>query len=101
MAEDSEDKQIMLTTTGSSTKSINIESSEGPYTVIPPEYKQSSYHESNGYVWLSTCLLMRSQDSELADNLLSKYKANFEKYEWLHVRTKGSNGHPNLSFFTI
>ena len=50
MAEDSEDKQIMLTATGSRIESIDIESSEGPYTVIPSKYKQSSYHESNGCV---------------------------------------------------
>ena len=49
----------MLTATESRIESIDIESSEGPYKVIPPEYKQSSYHESNGCVWLGTCLLIR------------------------------------------
>ena len=45
MAEDSEDKQRILTATGSMIGSIDVESSEGPYKVIPPEYKKSSYHE--------------------------------------------------------
>ena len=37
MADDSEDKQIMLTDTGSRIESIDIESSKGPYKVIPPD----------------------------------------------------------------
>ena len=44
MAEDSEDKQIMLTDTGQRIESIDIESSKRPYKVIPPEYKQISCH---------------------------------------------------------
>ena len=35
----SEDKQVMLTDTGSRIESIDIESSEGSYKVISPEYK--------------------------------------------------------------
>ena len=36
MAEDSEDKQIMLTDTGSRIESIAIDISERSYKVIPP-----------------------------------------------------------------
>ena len=66
MAEDSEDKQIMLTDIGSRIEYIDIDSSEGYYKVIPPEYKQSSYHAKYGCICLSTCLLIRLQDSKLA-----------------------------------
>ena len=97
MVEDSEDNQIILTATGLSIESIDIESSEGTHTVIPSEYKHSSYHESNGCAWFSTCLLIRSQDSELDDYLLIKYKKNCEKYEWLCVRGKGARLHPNIT----
>ena len=45
MAEDSEDKQIMLTDAGSRIESVDIESSEVPYKVIPPEFKQRSCDE--------------------------------------------------------
>ena len=43
---------------------------------------------------------MRSQDSESADYLLSKYEESCEKYECLHVMAKGSRGHPNLNKFS-
>ena len=39
-----ESQQIILINTGSRIKSIAIEIFEGPYTIIPLEYKQSSYH---------------------------------------------------------
>ena len=45
IVEDSEDQQNMLTDTGLRVESIDIESFERPYKVIPPEYKQSSYYE--------------------------------------------------------
>ena len=38
MAEDSEDKQIILIDTGSRIESIDIESSEGPYKFMSLEY---------------------------------------------------------------
>ena len=79
IAETSEDKKIIWTATGSRIESIDIESSEGLYKAIPHAYKKSSYHASNGCVWLSTYLLIRSQDNELADYLLSKYKKNCEE----------------------
>ena len=39
------DKHIILKDTGSRKASIDIESSEGSYKVIPTDYMQSSYHE--------------------------------------------------------
>ena len=68
MAEQSIDKSIMLSDTGARIKSINIETPDEVTIVNPSEYSQSSYHKLNGCVWLSTCLLIRSQDSELADH---------------------------------
>ena len=50
IVEDSEDKQIISTATGSKIESIDIEISEGPHKIIPPEYKQSSYHEKRMYL---------------------------------------------------
>ena len=79
---------IKLSDTGARIRLIDIEKPDEVTKVNLPEHLQRSYHELNGCVWLSTCLLIRSQDSELADNLLSKYKDNDEKYEWLHIRAK-------------
>ena len=41
MAEDSEDKKMILIATGSRIEYIDIESSERPYKDIPPKHKQS------------------------------------------------------------
>ena len=53
-------------------------------------------------MWLSACLLIRSQDSELADHLVNAYKVDPEKYEWLRFHNKNAKGVATLSvLFTI
>ena len=81
MADKSFDKVIKLSDTSAMIKSAGIEIFDEVTKVNPPEYLQSSYHEQNGCIWLSTYLLIISQGSELDDHLLSKYKANCGKYE--------------------
>ena len=93
------DKQIKFSNTGARFKSIDIETSDEPTKVHPPEYRKNSYNEMNRCVWLSKCILIRSQDSELSDHLLRKYKANCGKYECLRVREKGTRGYPNLNAY--
>ena len=97
MADQSVDKAVKLSDTSARIKSIDIETIDELITVNPPKYLRSSYHELNGCVWLSTCLLIISQDSELADHFLSKYKASCCKYEWLCIRAKETRGNPNLN----
>ena len=92
MADQSIDKAIKLYNTGARINSIDIGIPDEVTKDNSPQYLQSSYHELNGCVWLSTCLLMRSQDSKLADHLLNKYKASCGKYEWLSVREKDQAG---------
>ena len=96
---ENEDKQIILKDTWSTNASIDIESSVGRYIVIPTDYKQGSYHESNGCVQLSTRLVIKSQDSHLAEYLLIKYRKNFEAYNQLYDMEKGTKGCANLNIF--
>ena len=60
MADQSVDKAIKFSDTGARINLIDIETPDEITKVNPPEYLQSSYHELNGCVWLSTCLLIRS-----------------------------------------
>lgn len=85
--------------TGARINSFDIGTSDEVTKINSPQYLQSSYHELNGCVWRSTCLLIRSQDSELADHVLKKYKTNCGKCEWLRIRAKGSNRHPNMNAY--
>ena len=59
-AQQNENKEIILKDTGSRKASIDNESAEGSYKIIPTDYQQISYHELNGYFWLSTCILIIS-----------------------------------------
>ena len=68
MADQSVDKAIKLSDTGARIKSIDIEIPDEVTKFNPPEHLQSSYNELNGCVWLSACLLIRSQDSEFEDH---------------------------------
>ena len=99
MADQSVDKAIKLSGTGTRIQSIDIQTPDEITKFNSPEYLQSSYHELNGCVWLSTCLLIRSQDSKLADHLLNKYKANCGKYEQLRIKEKIANGNSNLNTY--
>ena len=95
------DKEIVLNEAGgryeSQKKVLTDVNSE--LNLNPVEYLQSSYKDrvENSCVWLSTCLLIRSFDSELAVHLLSQYKSNPIAYEWLRIHDKGANGCLTLS----
>ena len=52
-------------------------------------------------MWLSACLLIRSQDIEVADRLVNAYKIDPEKYEWLRLHNKGAKGAAALSILFI
>ena len=88
-ARKNENKEIILKDTGSRKTSIDNKSSEGSYELILTDYKQNSYDESNACIWLSIIyLVIKSQDSQLAEYALSKYKKNCKAYEWLRVNEK-------------
>ena len=46
---------------------------------------------------MSACIVIRSNDSHLADYLLKKYSTNSKAYEWLHIHIKDSKGNKNLA----
>ena len=98
------DKEVMLNEAGSREASHIKVDNNGTISrnTIPRAYRQDSYVVENGCVWLSACLLIRSQDSELADHLVNTYKINSEKYKWLQLHNKGTKGAATLStLFTI
>ena len=88
-------KRSILNDTGSRKISIDNTSSEGCYIDIRTYYQQISYHESNGFDWLSTCLLIGLQDSQLDQYLLKKYKINCNIYKCLRIHEKGGKGCKN------
>ena len=95
------DKEVMLNEAGSREASDIKVDNNGTISrnTTPRVYRQDSYVVENGCVWLSACLLIRSQDSELAEHLVNAYKVDPEKYEWLRFHNKGAKGAATLSVF--
>ena len=57
----------IMVTTGGHSESINLHS-------IPLQFRQSSYDCQHGCVWLSSCLLIHSVDSIVANKMISRYE---------------------------
>ena len=54
---------------------------------IPMIFKQSTYQNQNGCVWLSACMLLNSVNSELGMKMAKCYEEDNDKkqYEWLDI----------------
>ena len=57
---------------------------------IPREYQQEHTKVENSCVWLAACLVVRSENTDLASILLTTYKSDPKKFEWLHMFNKNA-----------
>ena len=70
---------------------------------IPSEYQQENALVKNICVWLATCLVVRSVDSNLASILLRQFQQNPSKFEWIpifHKKARTRNTLYNLLLWT-
>ena len=63
---------------------------------IPSEYQQENASVKNSCVWLATCLVVRSVDSNLASILLRQFKENPSKFEWIPIFNRKAKTHLTL-----